>query len=110
MNKKFFKRTSLYIPKELIEEIDLRRQDVPRSKFVLKILEKYWKNIGDLVMKVEKNNFNTDLEISKCPISCDNCNRIYSNGILQTRIICRCICHEEARSSSSISETANNDS
>ena len=39
-NKKVHQRVSLYIPKSIIQTIDLARSDIPRSKFIQRIIEK----------------------------------------------------------------------
>lgn len=38
---------SLYIPAGLKSKIDIERGDIPRSRYVLKILEKYYKEFKD---------------------------------------------------------------
>jgi hypothetical protein len=45
-HKKVNERVSLYIPKRIYEEIDTKRVDIPRSKFILRILEDYL--VGDV--------------------------------------------------------------
>jgi len=40
-NKKVQERISLYIPKGVYTKIDAQRVDIPRSKFILRIIEKY---------------------------------------------------------------------
>jgi hypothetical protein len=42
LNKNDYERVSIYIPKILRQAIDLKRKDVPRSKFVLRILEQHF--------------------------------------------------------------------
>lgn len=44
-NKNNKERITLYIPKVLRLAIDSNRKDVPRSKFVIRILEKHF-NLG----------------------------------------------------------------
>jgi hypothetical protein len=41
-HKKVHERVSLYVPKRMYEVIDAERIDVPRSKFILRILEKHF--------------------------------------------------------------------
>jgi hypothetical protein len=40
-HKKVNERVSLYVPETVYKEIDAKRVDIPRSKFILRILEKY---------------------------------------------------------------------
>lgn len=40
-HKKVNERVSLYIPKKIYKEIDTKREDIPRSRFILRILENY---------------------------------------------------------------------
>ena len=42
VNKKVHKRISLYIPKNVYQIIDLKRADIPRSKFIQRIIEKHF--------------------------------------------------------------------
>jgi hypothetical protein len=42
ITKKVHERISLYIPKTISQEIDLKRADIPRSKFIQRIIEKYF--------------------------------------------------------------------
>jgi metal-responsive CopG/Arc/MetJ family transcriptional regulator len=46
MIKKVHERISIYVPKALLQSIDQKREDVPRSKFVLRIIEQYLKLRG----------------------------------------------------------------
>lgn len=39
--KKVNERVSLYIPETIYNEIDTKREDIPRSKFILRIIENY---------------------------------------------------------------------
>lgn len=42
-HQKAHERVSLYIPRKVYQEIDKERSDIPRSKFILRILEQYFK-------------------------------------------------------------------
>ena len=41
-DKKNYDRISLYIPKDISKTIDLKRTDIPRSKFIQRIIEKHF--------------------------------------------------------------------
>jgi hypothetical protein len=76
-DKIIHERVSLYIPQDISKTIDLQRNDIPKSKFIQRIIEKHF-----------------DIEVTKCPINCESCNRIYSSDYIQNRIICKCNCHK----------------
>ncbi|MGD1838320.1 MAG: hypothetical protein ACPKPY_09740 [Nitrososphaeraceae archaeon] len=40
------------------------------------------------------NNIYIEIAITSCPVdSCDQCRIIYTNNVLNCRIICKCNCH-----------------
>ena len=45
-HKKVHERISLYIPKNIGEIIDTKKSDIPRSKFIQRIIEKHF-NLED---------------------------------------------------------------
>jgi hypothetical protein len=45
-DKIVYDRISLYIPKTISNTIDLKRVDVPKSKFIQRIIEKHF-NLGE---------------------------------------------------------------
>ena len=37
----------------------------------------------------------TEIEITMCPSSCDKCTGVYFNTILESKIVCKCSCHDK---------------
>jgi hypothetical protein len=82
---------SFAIKKELREQIDFLRGDIPRSKFICIILEKAIKK------EVPGHEASPDIIVTSCPSNCNDCTGLYINDILSSKIICACSCHRKEK-------------
>ena len=53
---KYFKATGLSLPSEVIIKIDKDRGDIPRSRYILRILERTYLNTGTLGHKINEED------------------------------------------------------
>ena len=78
------------ISKQLLEQMDRRRGDIPRSRYITRLLESAMMK-GEHKMKEMEI---TLIEVDQCLTDrCYSCTGYYKNDIFSSRIICKCKCH-----------------
>jgi hypothetical protein len=84
---------TLTISKELRDKIDLKRGDIPRSKFISRSLEAFFKDRGQSEDQTQSNSKVLDKQVLTLrPINCEICTDNHRN--IQNSNYCRCKCHK----------------
>ncbi len=78
------------ISKNLLEQMDRRRGDIPRSRYITRLLESAMMQGGSKMKGMEI----TIIEVDQCLTDqCYSCTGYYKNNIFSSKIICKCKCH-----------------